>query len=356
LVKADNFNELVNMAIIQEDCILAHRAEKKRKTPTGPSAPQQPRYRLIQTAATRAPPQSNLPGRWVARPPPQARFNRPPTPQPQQQQQQGSRPSFPPVNQENNNYRCFNCGSPSHFIKDCPQPRRSFQGQTSNPANKDKGKKQMVQVRQGRVNLTTLSELPEGTPIMMGTFSINHQPVIILFDSGATHSFISTNCGLKLGLNISSTNEAYRITTPGGKISSNQICRKVPIQLGSHLIKTDLLLLNLEGTDVLLGMNWMTQHHVSLDISSRTVELDSPEYESTILYLPQREYINSCTYAATGIKLKDIPAVCENPDIFPDDLPGMPPDRDIEFIMNFSPVQPLFLRDPIVCHPISLPS
>jgi hypothetical protein len=84
-------------------------------------------------------------------------------------------------------------------------------------------------------------------------------------------------------------------------------------------------------------MNWMTQHHVSLDISSRTVELDSPEYESTILYLPQREYINSCTYAATGIKLKDIPAVYEYPDVFPDDLPGMPPDRDIEFIIELQP-------------------
>jgi hypothetical protein len=142
------------MAIIQEDYILAHRVENKRKTPTGPSVPQQPRYRLIQTAATRVPPQSNPPGRWVARPPQQARFNRPPTPQPQQQQQQGPRPSFPPANQGNNNYRCFNCGSPFHFIKDCPQPRKSFQGQTSNLTNKGKGKKQVVQVRQGRVNLT----------------------------------------------------------------------------------------------------------------------------------------------------------------------------------------------------------
>jgi hypothetical protein len=63
LVKADNFNELVNMAITQEDCISAHRAEKKRKTPTGPSAAQPSRYRLVQSIATRAPPQSNLPGR-----------------------------------------------------------------------------------------------------------------------------------------------------------------------------------------------------------------------------------------------------------------------------------------------------
>jgi hypothetical protein len=68
-VRADNFNELVNMAITQEDCISAHRAEKKRKTPTGPSTAQPPRYRLVQNTATRAPPRSNQPGRWIARPP-----------------------------------------------------------------------------------------------------------------------------------------------------------------------------------------------------------------------------------------------------------------------------------------------
>jgi hypothetical protein len=288
---------------------------------------------------SRAPPRSNLPGRWVARPPQQAQFNRPLTPQPHQQQQQGSRPSFPPVNQGNNNYRCFNCGSPFHFIKDCPQPRRSFQGQTSNPINKGKGKgkKQVVQVRQGRVNLTTLSELPVGTPIMTGTFSINHQPVIVLFDSGATHSFISSKCGTKLGLDLYPTSGVYMIATPGGKISSNQVCRSVPIQMGKNQMRTDLLLLDLEGMDVLLDMNWMTQHHVSLDISSRTVEIDSPEHEPTILYLPQREYVNSCTYAVTGIKLKDIPIICEYTDVFPDDLPGMPPDRDIEFIIELQP-------------------
>jgi hypothetical protein len=150
------------MAITQEDCLSAHRAEKKRKTPTRPSNAQPPRNRLVQNTSTRAPPRNNLPGRWVARPPQQAHFNRPPTPQPQQQQQQGPRPSFPPSNQENNNNRYFNCGSSSHFIRDCPQPKKSFQGQPSNPSNKGKGKKQIVQVRQGRVNFTTLSELPCG--------------------------------------------------------------------------------------------------------------------------------------------------------------------------------------------------
>jgi hypothetical protein len=187
------------------------------------------------------------------------------------------------------------------------------------------------------VNFTTLSEPPEGAPTMMGTFSINHQPVIILFDSGATHSFISSKCGTKVGLNLYPTKGAYMIATPGGKISSNQIYRKVPIQLGSNLIKVDLLLLDLEGMDVLLGMDWMTRHRVSLDISSRAVEIDSPEHDTTILYLPQRECSNSCAYAVEGIKLKDIPIICEYPDVFPDDFPGMPPDRDIESIIELQP-------------------
>jgi hypothetical protein len=184
------------------------------------------------------------------------------------------------------------------------------------------------------VNFTTLSELPEGAPIMTGTFSINHQPVIILFDSGATHSFISAKCGTKIGLNLYSTSGAYTIATPGGKISSNQVCRSMPIQMGRNLVRTDLLLLDLEEMDVLLGMDWMTRHRVSLDIPSRAVEIDSPDHEPTILYLPQRECSNSYAYAIEGIKLKDIPIVCEYPDVFPDDLLGMPPDRDIEFVIE----------------------
>jgi hypothetical protein len=127
------------------------------------------------------------------------------------------------------------------------------------------------------------------------------------------------------------------ISTPGGKITSNQMVKSVPIQFGSKLIKTDLVLLNLEGIDVILGTNWMTEHGVLLDISSRVIEINSPHQEAIILYLPQQEYLHSCTYAITDVKVKDIPIVCEYPDVFPDDLPGMPPDRDIEFIIELQP-------------------
>jgi hypothetical protein len=84
LVQPNTYNELVNLAITQEDCIAAHHAEKKRKAPTGPSSAQPPRYRLVQNTPPR-PPQRNAPmGRLVFRPPQQQGGFRPPVPQQQQ--------------------------------------------------------------------------------------------------------------------------------------------------------------------------------------------------------------------------------------------------------------------------------
>ena len=207
-----------------------------------------------------------------------------------------------------------------------------------------------MQVRQGKINFTTLAELPEGAPIMSGTFSIDHKPTIILFDSGATHSFISDKFGARLGLDSNPTKTPYLITTPGGKIASNQILRRVPIQLGSKLIKTDLIPLSLDGMDVILGMDWMTQYNVLLDISSRAVEIDSPNQGATTLYLPSQEYVTICSFAMGGIKLEDIPVVCEYADVFPDDLPELPHDRDIEFVIELQPGTTPSLNDPTECH------
>jgi hypothetical protein len=86
--------------------------------------------------------------------------------------------------------------------------------------------------------------------------------------------------------------------------------------MGSILIRTALILLNLEGMDILLGMDWMTRHRISLDIFSRIVEINSPEYGHTILHLPQSEYISSCVYALKGIKLEDILLCVSTPMFF----------------------------------------
>ena len=139
LVHPDSFNELVNLAITQDDCIAAHRAEKKRKAPTGPSGAQPPRYRLVQNIVPRAPQRNSPSGRWVFRLPQQQGAARPPM---LQQQQSGPRPNnqhqqfgLGPNNQQpnraNGDNRCFICGSFAHFTRACPQNQKPDQGQNS---------------------------------------------------------------------------------------------------------------------------------------------------------------------------------------------------------------------------------
>jgi hypothetical protein len=286
LIKANTFSELGDMALTQEDCITAHHAEKKQRISTGPASIQPPQYQLVLNVSPRAPQQNTLIGRLAFRPPQQQGECQPPVPL-QQPQQFGPRPNVPQVQQRSSTYHDFNCESADHFIRDCPQPKKPNQGRSSSQNDQNKGKRPMMQVWQGQINFTTLAELPDGAPIMSGTFFIHHKPVVTLFDSGATHCFISNNCGIRIGLDLCSTKGSYMISTPGGKITSNQMVKSVPIQLGSKLIKTDLVLLSLEGIDIILGTNWMTEHRVLLDISSRVIEIDSPHQGATTLYLPQ---------------------------------------------------------------------
>jgi hypothetical protein len=192
----------------------------------------------------------------------------------------------------------------------------------------------MVQVRQGKLNFTTMSDIPEGALVLMGTFSINDTPVKTLFDSGATHSFISENLLGKLGLKGSHTKSAFQIITPGGNISSHIINFGVPLKLGSKNIQSNLITINLEGMDVILRMDWMTQHKVVLDLSDRVVEINSPKVGHTTLYLPFQDGTDSCAYVTITSPLDEIPVVCEYPDVFPHELPGMPPDRDVAFVIE----------------------
>jgi hypothetical protein len=159
----------------------------------------------------------------------------------------------------------------------------------------------VVQVKQGKLNFTTMVDIPEGAVVLTGTFSIRDHPVKILFDSGATHSFISESLVSKMGLHSCHTKESFVVATTGGRIPSNTITKVVPLQLGSKTFLTNLIHLGLGGIDVILGMNWLTQHQVVLDIATRMVETHSPTSGHTTLCLPKTEGINPCSYAAVTV-------------------------------------------------------
>jgi hypothetical protein len=95
---------------------------------------------------------------------------------------------------------------------------------------------------------------PEGATVLTGIFSIRGFLVKVLFDSGATHSFINAKILNKLGLKSCHMNRPFLITTPGGRVTTGNLVMRVPLELGSKVVPTNLLALSLEGIDAILGI------------------------------------------------------------------------------------------------------
>jgi hypothetical protein len=192
-------------------------------------------------------------------------------------------------------------------------------------------------VRQGRMNFTTLAHILEGAPVMTGIFSVLNYPAIIVFDSGASHSFISAKFSAKCQLTFHHTNGVIMIATQGGRVATYQLNRQVPIKLGSIIVGTTLLIMGLESVDIILGTDWLSWHHALIDVAVRVIEIHSPICGEITLYLPNQGCTHSCALSMVEPPMERIPVVCEYPDVFPDELPGMPPDRDIEFAIELQP-------------------
>ena len=78
---------------------------------------------------------------------------------------------------------------------------------------------------------------------MAGMFSVNDRPVTVLFDSGASHTFISEECVVKLGLEIEIMSVPYSIHSPGGQLLTNQMVKQVPLRLQGKIFVTHLIVL-----------------------------------------------------------------------------------------------------------------
>jgi predicted aspartyl protease len=89
-----------------------------------------------------------------------------------------------------------------------------------------------------------MDAIPEGEQVLMGTFSLNGHQNVILFDSGATHDFISKAYTQKYQLPIAHTHTPYRISTPGGNIITQQVVLSIPLNLARKLYKISLIVLD----------------------------------------------------------------------------------------------------------------
>jgi hypothetical protein len=92
-----------------------------------------------------------------------------------------------------------------------------------------------------------------------------------------------------------------------------------------------------QGIDVIPGMSWMKLHKAILDIAKWLVYVDSSIYGKVTLHLPIVVHIKASEHHTMARSIEEIPVVQGFPDVFPDNLPGMPPERDIEFKIELQP-------------------
>jgi hypothetical protein len=179
--------------------------------------------------------------------------------------------------------------------------------------------------------------IPIGEKVLAGMFFLNECPIIILFDSGSSHGFMSSACTKKAKLSLVASGTPYLIVTLGGQVDADRIVHRAPLDLFGQVFEIDLIILSGPGIDDILGMSWMKWHKAVLDIVARLVHLNSPVYGKVTLHLHVISRIKASLHYVVEKKIEDIHVVREFPNVFPDDLSGMPPERAIKFKIELQP-------------------
>ncbi|GJZ52147.1 putative reverse transcriptase domain-containing protein [Tanacetum coccineum] len=229
------------------------------------------------------------------------------------------------------NVTCFGCGEKGHFKDRCPRARN-----------------QQNEGAHGRAYVVI--ENPQQNPnVVTGTFLLNDHYACILFDSGAEKSFVSSAFTPFINIAPATLNTSYEVELADGKVvSTNTILRSCTLVLCNHVFKIDLLPTRLGSFDVIIGMDWLAYHRALIDCYEKIVRI--PLLNGKILKVqgerPEKDLRSLACIKADEKKLDDIRVVRDFPEVFPDDLLGLPLVREIEFRIDLIPGASPVVRSP----------
>jgi hypothetical protein len=170
-------------------------------------------------------------------------------------------------------------------------------------------------------------------------FLVNDTSAVVLFNFGASHSFISTAYVGKNNLLLALLRCQMIVSSPGGDMPTRQLCLKVNLKIRGVDFIANLIVLESKGIDVILEMDWLSKYKMLIDCAKKSVKL-------TTLEGKEMEFVAEPVVTAKGVANRakvnqlgasqgsEVPVVNEFPDVFPEELPGMPPDRDIKFVIE----------------------
>ncbi|XP_050207433.1 uncharacterized protein LOC126656854 [Mercurialis annua] len=207
---------------------------------------------------------------------------------------------------------CFECGGMGHIIRDCPSMEqfssgrgRGFQG-TTNRGGRTSG----FDRGSGRGSGFNANKEANSPDVIFGRLTIFGRDAYVLIDPSATHSFIVSSFISCIPRDKSVMNHALVVHLP---VAQSVVCQHVykdcEIHIGDYKFEVDLVPLVLQMFDVIVGMDVLSKYKAVVDCYSKRIQ-------------------------KKGVKLENIHVVNKFADVFPDNLPGLPPDRAIEFSVD----------------------
>ncbi|KAA0040402.1 pol protein [Cucumis melo var. makuwa] len=189
---------------------------------------------------------------------------------------------------------------------------------------------------QGRVFATNKTEAERAGTVVTGTLPILGHYALVLFDSGSSHSFISSAFVLHARLEVESLHHVLSVSTPSGEcMLSKEKVKACQIEIAGHVIEVTLLVLDMLDFDVIPGIDWLAANHASIDCSRKEVTFNPPSMASF-----KFKVVASASVVDTrvdDVSLSSEPVVRDYPDVFPEELPGLPPHREVEFAIELEP-------------------
>ncbi|GKE05472.1 putative reverse transcriptase domain-containing protein, partial [Tanacetum coccineum] len=156
--------------------------------------------------------------------------------------------------------------------------------------------------------------------VVTGTFLLNNCYASMLFDSGADRSFVSTTFSALLDVAPTTLDTSYVVELADGRISeTNIVLRGCTLGLLGHPFDIDLMPVELGSFDVIIGMDWLAKYHALIVCDEKVVRIP---YGNEVLIIRDSEKV------------------------FPEDLPGLPPARQVEFQIDLVPGAALVARAP----------